>query len=84
MDIPLINPFEFYSRFPHIAEQVFEQMDNKSLVNCREVSKTWMKFIDERNFSWIRIINFPKVLKAGDTYLHLAAKLSRSNGGAAR
>ena len=50
-------------RFPHIAKQVFEQMDNKSLANCREVSKTWMNSVDEENFSWTRISSFPKVLK---------------------
>ena len=36
-------------RFPHVARQIFEQMDDKSLTNCREVSKTWMDFVDERN-----------------------------------
>ena len=66
-------------RFPHIAKQVFEQMDNKCLTNCREVSKSWMNFIDERSFSWIRILSFPKVLRNGDTYLYLAARTGQTD-----
>jgi len=37
------------TRFPHIATQIFEQLDNKSLTNCREVSKSWQKFIDDNH-----------------------------------
>ena len=28
--------------------------------------------------SWIRILNIPKILQNGDTYLHLAAKTGQS------
>lgn len=51
--------------FPHIAEQIFEQLDNKSLTKCREVNKVWKSFIDERNYSWIRIVKIPTVLTKG-------------------
>ena len=43
---------ELIARFSHIAKQIFEQLDNKSLTNCREVAKSWKKFIDERNFKF--------------------------------
>ena len=66
------------SRFLHIAEQIFEQLDDKSLKNCREVAKSWHRSIDHRNYSWIRILNFPKILKDGNTYLHIAAKNGQS------
>ena len=60
--------------YPHITEKIFEQMDTKSLTNGREVSKSWQEYIDNKNMSWIRILNIPKILQNGDTYLHLAAK----------
>ena len=64
----------FCSRILHIAENIFEQLDEKSLSNCREVAKSWQNCIDRRNLVWIRIVNVPKILKNGDTYLHIAAK----------
>ena len=43
---------DFIERFPHIAEQIFQELDNKSLTTCREVAHSWCQFIDTRNFSW--------------------------------
>ena len=73
----------FIEAFPHIAEEIFQQLDDKSLTNCREVARSWSVFIDDRNLSWIRIIKSPttlsyrstrsKYLSPGSTYLHLAA-----------
>ena len=50
-------------RFPHIIEKIFEKLDNKSLTRCRGVCKKWQRFIDERKMPWIRIVNFPSILK---------------------
>ena len=61
-------------RFPHVAEQIFQQLDNKSLAKCRGVEKLWQKFIDERNYPWLRIVNIPTILQNGKTYMHLAAQ----------
>ena len=69
---------EFIFRFPHIAEKIFEQLDNKSLTNCREVTKSWQNFINEINLIWIRIVNIPTILSDGDTYLHLAAQMGQT------
>ena len=52
-------------RFPQVVEQIFEQLDDKSLVECRKVEKLWQKFIDERNYPWIRIVEIPTVLRQG-------------------
>ena len=60
---------ELIARFSHIVKQIFEQLDNKSLTNCREVSKSWKKFIDERNMSWVRIVNIPTTVACGNKYL---------------
>ena len=65
-------------RFPHVATQIFEQVDDKSLTNCREVSKTWMEFVDERNRCCTRILNIPKVPRYEETYLLLAAKTGQT------
>ena len=47
-----LNPSVFYQGFAHVAEQIFKKLDNKSLTNCREVSKSWRDCIDDRNLSW--------------------------------
>ena len=65
---------ELILRFPHLAEQIFQQMDNKSLVKSREVRISWQNLIEERNYTWLRIVNIPTILQRKNTYLHLAAK----------
>ena len=41
---------EIILRFPHIGEQIFKLLDDKSLAESREVSRSWQKFINEENF----------------------------------
>ena len=66
-------------RFPHVAEQIFQQLDNENLAKSREVEKLWKKFIDERNYPWLRIVNIPTILQDGDTYMHLAAQCGQTD-----
>ena len=47
---------ELNSRFGHISEQIFDQLDNKSLVDCMEVSPNWNHFLQDQKFLNIRII----------------------------
>ena len=54
-----LTPLDFYPRFCHITEQIFEQLDNVSICKCREVSTVWKDCIDNKNISWIRIIDIP-------------------------
>ena len=42
------------SRFPYIAESILKELDDKSFVNCRKVSKSWGHFIDAKKLKWIR------------------------------
>ena len=69
---------ELITRFPHVAEQIFEQLNNISLTKCREVEKSWQTFIDDKNLPWIRIVNIPTTLRfgntRGNTYLHVAVQ----------
>ena len=61
-------------RFPHLAEQILQKLDNEGLTKSREVEPLWQKFIDERDYPWLRIVNIPNVLPKGNTYLHLVAE----------
>ena len=60
------------SRFPHLAEQILQKLDNEGVAKSREVQQVWQTFIDERDYPWLRIVNIPTVLP--NTYLHLAAE----------
>ena len=73
-----LSPLVFYPRFAHVTEQIFEQLDQKSLSNCKEVSKSWKEIIDHKNLPWIQIVNVPKILQNGETYLHHTAKTGQS------
>ena len=61
-------------RFPHLAEQILQKLDNQGLAKSRKVVQAWQKFIDERDYPWLRIVNIPTVLAKRKTYLHLAAE----------
>ena len=65
-------------RFPHIAEQIFEYLDDKSLVKCREVVKSWQEFIDNRNLPWKRIVKIEKYFLDGNSFLHVAIQTGQS------
>ena len=43
-------------RFPHLAEKIFDTLENKSLATCREVSKSWNNFVCKKKFFLIRVI----------------------------
>ena len=44
------------SRFPHIGENILGNLDNESLVNCKEVGRALSKFLEEEKIVWIREI----------------------------
>ena len=47
---------DLYQRFPHLSEQIFDSLDNRSLFACKEVSRSWHQFLDGQKFLQIRII----------------------------
>ena len=54
---PTKSMFEIFClRFPDISGNIFQSIDDKSLVKCKGISKTIGKFSDEEKFYWIRII----------------------------
>ena len=42
---------EVISRFPHIAEICFEELDNYNLIQCKVISQSWKNFIEENKCS---------------------------------
>ena len=51
------GPFpEVFIRFSHLAEQIFNFLENKSLVNCNLVSRSWQNFLEYHKILNVRII----------------------------
>lgn len=47
---------EIITRFPHLGEQIFDQLTGEDLQRCREIEESWKIFIDSQKFPWIRAI----------------------------
>ena len=47
---------DMLTRLPHIGKQIFDSIDNLSLMRCKKISRSWNDFINEQNFLSIRII----------------------------
>ena len=47
---------DILTRLPHIGEQIFESLDNLSLMRCKKISRSCYDFINEQKFLSIRII----------------------------
>ena len=47
---------EVLSRFPHLGEKIFEELDNQVLTNCRTICKSWKDFIDQNKVVQFRIV----------------------------
>ena len=47
---------EMMLRFPHIVQDIFKELDNKSLTHCRNVSRVCCDFIDDEKFYSLRKI----------------------------
>ena len=41
---------EVFLRFPHLSENIFNALDNKSLTSCKEVSKVWYNYLHGQKF----------------------------------
>ena len=41
---------EAFLRFPHLSEDIFNALDNKSLASCKEVSKVWYNYLHGQKF----------------------------------
>ena len=47
---------EIFLRFPHLADGIFEKLNDKTLANCKIVSRSWKAPIDDLKTAWIRVL----------------------------
>ena len=47
---------EIFGRFPGLGKKIFQQLDNKTLANCRKFNESWKKIVDKDKTIWIRKI----------------------------
>ena len=69
---------DMFRIFPLIGNQILKNLSNKNLTKCKEVSKTWERFITNEIFYKQRVHheNLQKNRDPhfdGETYLHKAA-----------
>ena len=43
-------------RFSKLIQDIYEELDDKSLTNCKIASKSWCDFIDHKKFPFVRKI----------------------------
>ena len=43
-------------KFPHVATDIFKELDNETLANCRKVSRLWCEHLDNQKMYWVRMI----------------------------
>ena len=55
---------ETFWRFPHIGEQIFEELDDTGLSKCLEINKWWQKIIIERKIRQINQLERHTYIKA--------------------
>jgi hypothetical protein len=41
---------EVFLRFPHLSEDIFNALDNKTFAICKEVSEVWYNYLDDQKF----------------------------------
>ena len=41
---------EVFLRFPHLSEDIFNALDNKTFTICKEVSKVWDNYLNDQKF----------------------------------
>ena len=49
---------EVLIRFPHLGDNIFQSLDSKSLIKCKEVKRTWKNFITVDKCSYFRVIQW--------------------------
>ena len=50
------NVEEIFWRFPHLGKYILDELDDESLVKCREVNKWWQDFVNGQRTSYVRNI----------------------------
>ena len=45
-----------FAKIPDLGDKIIRELDNKSLVRCKEVQRSWYNFINEEKTLWLRMI----------------------------
>ena len=45
-----------FVKIPDLGDKIIRELDNQSLVRCKEVQRSWYNFITEEKILWLRII----------------------------
>ena len=53
---PLFTLEDIAGRFPRLSENIFNELDDQSMVKCREVNETWKTTLDNQKTFWRRYI----------------------------
>ena len=51
---PLFTLADISGKFPHLSETIFNEVDDQSLVKCREVSEIWKTTLGNQKTFWRR------------------------------
>ena len=49
---------EVLARFPHLGENIFQKLNSESLINCKEVNRTFKNFMKVEKSSYLRAIEW--------------------------
>ena len=45
-----------FAKIPDLGDKIISELDNQSLVRCKEVQRSWYNFINEEKNHWLRMI----------------------------
>ena len=43
-------------KIPDLGDKIIKELDNQTLVKCKEVQRSWNKFINKEKILWFRMI----------------------------
>ena len=67
---------ELFLRFSHLTENIFDQLDNKSLANCMLVNHVWHDYLSNQKLLQIRkiTVTVTEFHKLGDSWERIFEK----------
>jgi hypothetical protein len=77
-EVPKIALDDFFVRFSHLTEQIFDQLNRTSLAECREVGKSWQIYLDQQKILQVKIIR-TSLFQHGDYDTSWQRILTKSN-----
>ena len=77
-EVPKIALDDFFVRFSHLTEQIFDQLNKTSLAKCREASKSWQIYLDQQKILQVKIIR-SSLFQHGDFDTSWERVLTKSN-----